>query len=53
MTRLCAVTAMLAMVFGLKLPAQVRPPEGLTPQTWKVGDAERTALVAMPRSERV
>jgi polyhydroxybutyrate depolymerase len=41
---------MLALVFGLRLPAQVRPPEGLTLQTWKVGDAERTALVAMPRS---
>jgi polyhydroxybutyrate depolymerase len=40
---------MLAMLFGLRLPAQVRPPEGLTLQTWNVGDVQRTALVAMPR----
>ena len=41
---------MLATLFGLRLPAQVRPPEGLTLQTWKVGDVERTALVATPRT---
>ena len=41
---------MLAMVLGLGLPAQVRPPEGLTLQTWTVGDMQRTALVAVPRS---
>ena len=50
MTRLCAVTATLALVFGLRLPAQVRPTEGLTPQTWTVGGVERTALVALPRN---
>jgi polyhydroxybutyrate depolymerase len=50
MTRLFAVTAMLAVVLGLRLPAQVRPVDGLSLQTWKVGDVERTALVATPRS---
>jgi len=50
MTRLCAITAMLSMLPGLTLPAQVRPPEGLTLQTWKVGDVERSALISMPRS---
>ena len=49
MTRLCAATLMLAVVLGLGLPAQVRPPEGLTLQTWNVGDVQRTALVALPR----
>lgn len=49
MTRLGTVTAMLTTLFGLTLPAQVRPPDGLISQAWKVGDVERTALVAMPR----
>ena len=42
---------MLAVVFALRLPAQVRPTNGLTTQTWKVGGVDRTALVALPRGK--
>jgi len=43
---------MLTLMFGLRVPGQVRPPNELTPQTWKVEGVERTALVALPRGAR-